>query len=96
MLESFICLTELKPPSRSEVEATTNFAPTPIKPLAPAVDPSPANTVPCVPVKEQQQPEEGKKFLKWKSTKKICTIYGDWIDDLVPPHLLCGKAEAEF
>ncbi|XP_019191612.1 PREDICTED: zinc finger CCCH domain-containing protein 39 [Ipomoea nil] len=89
---------ELKAPAgRTEMEATTNFAPAPIKPLAPAVDPSPANAVPCAPVKEQQQqPEEGKKFLKWKPTKKICSVYADWIEDLVPPHLLCRKAEDEF
>ncbi|RAL37257.1 unnamed protein product [Cuscuta campestris] len=79
---------------RNENEATTNFGSIPNKPHLPVLDQPPANAVQCAPVNEKQ--EEGKKFLKWKLSKKICPIYADWIDDLVPPHLLAGKAEAEF
>ncbi|CAH9102993.1 unnamed protein product [Cuscuta epithymum] len=82
------------PAVRNEIEATSSFASIQIKPHFPVVDQPHANVVPCPQVNEQH--EEGKKFLKWKPSKKICPIYADWIDDLVPPHLLAGKVEAEF
>ncbi|KAG6397305.1 hypothetical protein SASPL_143471 [Salvia splendens] len=32
-------------------------------------------------------PVEEKRISKWKLTKKINRIYGDWLDNLTPPHL---------
>ncbi|KAH0773490.1 hypothetical protein KY290_010627 [Solanum tuberosum] len=50
-----------------------------------------SNTVINASVKE----EKGvKKILKWKSSKKIADIYGDWLDGYVPPHVLFSNTES--
>lgn len=57
----------------------------PVKPVPPPVnEPAPVKVEAGAP---SGQEGPGKKcFLKWKPTKKINRIYGDWIDDL-PLHL---------
>ncbi|XP_009630795.1 zinc finger CCCH domain-containing protein 39 [Nicotiana tomentosiformis] len=57
----------------------------------PLVELSSANAVVNASIQEEK---EDKKILKWKLTKKIYRIYADWIDDLVPPHLLASKADS--
>ena len=60
-----------------EGEATTNAA-RKVASVAPL--PAPCAAVAVAPVEE-------KRISKWKLTKKINRIYGDWLDNLTPPHL---------
>ncbi|KAL2925904.1 Zinc finger CCCH domain-containing protein 39 [Bienertia sinuspersici] len=61
----------------------------PLKPAAPVNDPIPIKIDIGVPSSHEGQ---GKKCLfKWKGTKKINRIYGDWIDDM--PLILPNEVE---
>lgn len=79
------------PTGRVETEMLTNSGPITARPFSvPLVDSNSAHTLVNASMQEEK---EGKKMLKWKLSKKICRIYGDWIDGLVPPHLLPENAD---
>lgn len=85
-----ISLTELQVPSGPDL--LMNSLPIMPRPFSvPLVELSSANAVVNASIQEEK---EDKKILKWKLTKKIYRIYADWIDDLVPPHLLATKADS--
>ncbi|XP_059638003.1 zinc finger CCCH domain-containing protein 39 [Cornus florida] len=78
--------------SRVEAEVMNSWS-VPMKPLsAPANDAPPTMTVVSVPTKEEG--EDKKCSVKWKGHKKISDIYGDWIDNLTPPHSLPSTVES--
>ncbi|KAM3302797.1 zinc finger CCCH domain-containing protein 39 [Capsicum chacoense] len=79
------------PTGRVDTDMLTNPGPiTPRSFSVPLVDSSPHTVVNA----SIQEEKEEKKNLKWKLSKKICRIYGDWLDDLVPPHLLPSNADS--
>ncbi|KAK3029103.1 hypothetical protein RJ639_039247 [Escallonia herrerae] len=77
-----------------EAELLMSNGSIPTKPLpVPLNDTSPTTVVVGAPAMVDR--EEGKKcFSKWKGQKKINRIYADWIDDLLPPHMLPSKVES--
>ncbi|KAK4375539.1 hypothetical protein RND71_006216 [Anisodus tanguticus] len=80
------------PTGRLETELLTNSGPITPRPFSvPVIDSSSSNTVFNASTQEEK---EEKKILKWKPSKKICRIYADWPDDLVPPHLLPSNADS--
>ncbi|XP_019158177.1 PREDICTED: zinc finger CCCH domain-containing protein 39-like [Ipomoea nil] len=70
---------------RSDTGEATNFPPVPIEPLSIAAAGGDSFRANQVAWKDEQG---AKKFHLWKLTKKISGIYGDWIDEANPPHLL--------
>ncbi|XP_049353753.1 zinc finger CCCH domain-containing protein 39-like [Solanum verrucosum] len=79
------------PTGRVEMDMSTNSGPITPRPFSiQPVDSSSANTLVNVSMQEER---EEKKIHKWKLSKKISRIYGDWIDDLVPPHLHPDNAD---
>ena len=50
-----------------------------------------ANTMVNASTKEEKGE---KKIQKWKLSKKISGIYGDWLDGYVPHHLLFSNTES--
>ncbi|KAK4726824.1 hypothetical protein R3W88_031741 [Solanum pinnatisectum] len=75
---------------QSELQAPVLMNSVPITPR-PFSAPLVANTVVNASVKEEKWE---KKILKWKPSKKIAEIYGDWLDGYVPPHLLFRNTES--
>ncbi|KAH0709240.1 hypothetical protein KY284_010667 [Solanum tuberosum] len=75
---------------QSELQAPVLMNSVPITPR-PFSAPLVANTVVNTSVKEEKRE---KKILKWKPSKRIAEIYGDWLDGYVPPHLLFRNTES--
>lgn len=50
-----------------------------------------ANTLMNVSIEEEK---DEKKIPKWKPSKKIAEIYGDWLDGYVAPHQLFSNIES--
>lgn len=79
------------PTGRVEMDMLTNSGPITPRPFS--VQPVDSSSATTLVNASMQEEKEEKKIHKWKLSKKISRIYGDWIDDLVPPHLHPDNAD---
>lgn len=72
------------PGAHKEAEIMTNAQAFPTKPLPQLL----SEALPTKAEAPAQERVNNEVLSKWKLSKKISTIYGDWPEDLIPPENL--------